>query len=56
MEFPVIGLGGVLGPNDALALMQAGADAIETASGALLDPTLGLRVNLGLLEARARGP
>ena len=55
-EFPVIGLGGVLGPNDALALVEAGADAIETASGALLDPTLGLRVNLGLLEARARGP
>jgi len=52
-EFPLIGLGGVLGPEDGLALMGAGADAVESAAGALIDPTLGLRVNLGLLEARA---
>jgi len=52
-EFELIGLGGVLGAWDALALKDRGADAVETATGALLDPCLGLRISLGLLKARA---
>lgn len=51
-DFKVIGLGGVLGAWDALSLMDKGADAVESATGALLDPSLGLRISLGLLKAR----
>jgi dihydroorotate dehydrogenase len=54
-EFKVIGLGGILGPQDALALLGAGADAVESATGALLDPCLGLKTRLALLEAKAGG-
>lgn len=54
-EFAVIGLGGVLGAEDALALMDRGADVVESAAGALLDPSLGLRISMGLLEARVGG-
>ena len=49
-DFEVIGLGGVLGAWDALALIDRGASAVETATGALLDPSLGLRISLGLLR------
>jgi dihydroorotate dehydrogenase len=54
-DFKILGLGGVLGAWDALALMDRGADAVESAAGALLDPSLGLRISLGLLKARAGG-
>jgi len=52
-EFPIIGLGGVLGARDALALKRRGASAVECATGALLDPCMGLKISLGLLEAGA---
>lgn len=54
-EFEIIGLGGILGGPDALALMKEGADAVECATGALLDPCLGLKINLDILKARGRG-
>jgi len=53
-EFPIIGLGGVLGVHDALALRNRGASVVECATGALLDPCMGLKISLGLLEAKAR--
>ena len=53
-DFAIIGLGGVLGASDALALENRGATVVECATGALLDPCMGLRVSLGLLEAKAR--
>jgi len=56
-EFTIIGLGGVLSAGDALALKKRGASVVECATGALLDPCMGLRISLGLLEAKARsGP
>lgn len=54
-SFEVIGLGGVLSAWDALSLMDRGAGAVECATGALLDPCLGLRISMGLLKARTGG-
>ena len=48
--FHVFGVGGVLVPEDAVALMDAGADGVESAAGALLDPCLAMSVRLALLE------
>jgi dihydroorotate dehydrogenase (NAD+) catalytic subunit len=53
-EFTIIGLGGVLGARDAIALKKRGANVVECATGALLDPCMGLKISLGLLEAKAR--
>ncbi len=54
-DFKIVGLGGVLGPLDAIGLIDAGADAVESATGALLDPTLALRIKLGLLQEEMAG-
>lgn len=54
-EFTIIGLGGVLGTQDALVLKKRGATLVECATGALLDPCMGLKISLGLLEAKAGG-
>jgi len=54
-DFEIIGLGGVLGAWDAVTLMDGGARAVESATGSLLDPTLGLRISLGLLKAKVGG-
>jgi len=54
-ELEIIGLGGVLAPGDATALMEAGACAVESATGALLDPCLGLKARLAILEAKSGG-
>jgi len=53
-EFAIVGLGGVLDARDALALEERGANVVECATGALLDPCVGLKIALGRLEAKAR--
>jgi dihydroorotate dehydrogenase len=55
-DFRIIGLGGVLGAWDAVTLEEKGADAIECATGALLEPGLALRISLGMMKAKARSP
>lgn len=42
--FTVIGVGGVLRPEHAHALLQKGADAVQSATGPFADPALGARV------------
>ena len=54
-HFEIAGLGGVLGTEDAVALMDCGADVVESATGALLDPCLALEVRLGLLKRQVEG-
>lgn len=54
-EFIVVGLGGVLSAEDATSLFSAGANAVESATGALLDPGLALRIKLSLLRAKSGG-
>lgn len=52
-HFEIAGLGGVLGTEDAIALMDRGADVIESATGALLNPCLALEMRLGLLKLQS---
>lgn len=43
-RFTVVGIGGVLHPDHVRALLDAGADAVQSATGPFADPYLGLRV------------
>ena len=54
-DYKIVGLGGILGPRDAVSLMKSGADAVESATGALLNPFLALEVRLRLLQTKVRG-
>ena len=54
-DYKIVGLGGVLGPEDAVSLMKSGADIVESATGALLNPFLALEVRLWLLRAKVGG-
>ncbi len=44
-EFAIIGVGGVRNEQDYAALRHAGADAVMSATGAMFDPLLGVRIH-----------
>lgn len=50
VEVPVVGMGGILCPEDALEFMMAGASAVAVGSGLLVDPELPLKIAAGLKE------
>jgi len=52
-EFKIFAVGGITEPAHALELISSGADVVESATGALHDPALALRIKKALLE---RGP
>ena len=54
-DFVIFAVGGVAGPAQALKLMALGADVVESATGALHDSTLALRIKKALLEGGLRG-
>ncbi|WP_297083298.1 tRNA-dihydrouridine synthase [uncultured Demequina sp.] len=43
-DFAIVGVGGVMAAPDAVRLRAAGADAVMSATGAMLDPWLGMAV------------
>ncbi len=45
---PVIGLGGIMGPEDALQYLLAGASAVQVGTGTFVDPTTPARVLAGI--------
>ncbi len=49
-DFAIIGVGGVRSEQDYSALRHAGADAVMSATGAMFDPLLGVRIH-GVAEA-----
>lgn len=51
---PVIGMGGIMGPSDALEFLLLGARAVGLGSGNLRDPALALRVLEGLRDYLTR--
>jgi dihydroorotate dehydrogenase len=53
-QYHIVGVGGVIDEDSAVALLGAGADAIECATGALFDPALALRIKRRLLHDRLR--
>ncbi len=53
-DFKIFSAGGVTRPNDVSERLNMGADAVESASGAMSDPTLGLEVRRHLLEQQMR--
>ncbi|HXW36342.1 MAG TPA: hypothetical protein VEJ36_00315 [Nitrososphaerales archaeon] len=52
-ELTIVGLGGVLGPDHAVELLESGANAVESATGAIADPLLAVKTKLRLLEREA---
>lgn len=52
-DFAIIGVGGVRTEQDYATLRHAGADAVMSATGAMFDPLLGIRIH-GVTEAPVR--
>ncbi len=52
-DFAIIGMGGVRTEQDYATLRHAGADAVMSATGAMFDPLLGVRIH-GVIEAPLR--
>lgn len=56
VEVPVVGMGGIAEPEDAVEFMLAGATAVAVGTANFVDPTTTVRVADGLAEfCRARG-
>lgn len=53
-DVPIIGLGGVLGWEDAAEFILAGASAVGIGTGLFVDPTLPRKINRGLSQWIAR--
>ena len=49
-DFAIIGMGGVRTEQDYATLRHAGADVVMSATGAMFDPLLGVRIH-GVAEA-----
>ena len=45
-DFAITGVGGITRPQDALEFYDAGADAVQIATGAMWDQLLGLKIKL----------
>jgi dihydroorotate dehydrogenase (NAD+) catalytic subunit len=50
VKIPVIGIGGIMTPADALEFMIAGASAIQVGTGNFVDPRTPVRVVEGLTD------
>lgn len=50
VKIPVIGLGGISSPQDAIEFFMAGASAIEIGTANFIDPAIGLKVRNGINE------
>ena len=50
VKIPVIGLGGISSPHDAIEFFMAGASAIEIGTANFIDPAIGLKVRNGIDE------
>jgi dihydroorotate dehydrogenase (NAD+) catalytic subunit len=48
VQIPVVGCGGITGPNDALEFLMAGAAAVQVGTATFTDPTTAIRVIDGL--------
>jgi dihydroorotate dehydrogenase (NAD+) catalytic subunit len=48
VDIPVIGCGGIAGPNDALEFLLAGACAVQVGTATFMDPTTPIRVIEGI--------
>ena len=48
VRIPVVGLGGIMGPEDALQYLLAGARAVQVGTGSFVDPGTALRVLAGI--------
>ena len=53
-DFAILGLGGVLTPADASEYFEIGADAVESCTGAFLNPLLGLEIRQDIKETGRR--
>ncbi|MCK9291389.1 MAG: quinone-dependent dihydroorotate dehydrogenase [Bacteroidales bacterium] len=54
--FPIIGVGGVFTPQDAIEKLQAGADLIQVYTGFIYEgPMIARRINKGILKAIENG-
>jgi dihydroorotate dehydrogenase (NAD+) catalytic subunit len=53
VRIPVVGVGGIASPEDALEFFVAGADAVQVGTANFVDPSIGLRILEGVVE-RAR--
>jgi len=49
-EFALVGVGGITLPEHALQFYEAGADAVQSATGAMFDPLLALKIKRLLVE------
>jgi dihydroorotate dehydrogenase (NAD+) catalytic subunit len=56
VDVPVIGVGGILSPEDALLYFQTGASLVAVGTGSFADPRCGARVALGVARARSTAP
>lgn len=55
VSIPVIGVGGILSTDDALAYLQAGASLVQIGTASFADPRCGARVAKGLASRLATG-
>lgn len=56
VDVPVIGVGGILSPDDALLYFRAGATLVGVGTGSFADPRCGARVALGVARAQSTAP
>jgi dihydroorotate dehydrogenase (NAD+) catalytic subunit len=54
VEVPVIGVGGIVGVDDALQYLMAGACAVQVGTGNFIDPSAPLRILKGIAEHMRR--
>ena len=50
VKIPVIGLGGIMTPEDAIEFFMAGASAIEIGTGNFIDPAISVKVAQGISD------
>ena len=50
VDIPIIGMGGIAEPEDAIELLAAGATAVAVGTANFIDPTTTLRVLAGIYE------
>lgn len=53
--YAIIGVGGVMAPAHALAYLDAGADCVQTATAAMWDPLLAVKIKEALQKRRQSG-
>ncbi|MCA1707133.1 MAG: DUF2384 domain-containing protein [Actinobacteria bacterium] len=50
VHFDIVAMGGVMGPNDVSSYMERGADAVQSASAARLDPELAVAASRAAMD------